>query len=340
MDQGTGRLSRRDALRGLILVPAATTLTGCSVRLENDAPDLPVLTTQGPPPDQEALLAALRSVQDLLRLAESTPANADPWIVPVRAAHRAQITHLVEVMAGLGIDVPSARGSASPSPTPEGTPTGSTSAPPSGTPSGTSGASSRRDSSTTPEPTVTRLADAEGDFPAAATEQAAWDAESDNRVMLVSLSAARRAAQLVLGGTPLQPRGSVPTEKPALMLARAIRPAVHGFEQIAARTPYDEREPVLDTLHWLEGARNDLGPVVEERERTSYDLPRVEDEAGRRRLARALLGDVLKATASQVHAISAQKSSSQQWTSRVWAWAAADHARWGGPLQPFPGTGS
>jgi Domain of unknown function (DUF4439) len=310
-------------------------LTGCGIRLERDAPDLPGLKTQEPPPDQAALLAMLRSVQGLLRSADRTPDGANAWVLPVRIAHQAQVTRLVDVLASLGVDVPSAAGSASPSPTPTGTP--STSA----APSSPSPASTTSTGTPAAGGATGPLATAEVTFPGAATEQKAWAASDGNRPMLVSLCASRRAAaSLLVGGDaprPLAP-GIPPASVSSIPIAQAIRPAVYGFELIAAKTPLRERAQVTDTLHWLGGARDALSAVVGEPEHTSYALPvRVTDAASARRLARALLADVLAAVASQTDAIGSQGWGPQRWTLRLWSNAAADHARWGAPVAAFPG---
>lgn len=319
--QGDAGPSRRALLGGLLAGPAAISLAGCGIRLERDAPDVPGLKTQGPPPDREVLLATLRSVQGLLRAAERTPDDASAWLPPVRVAHRAQVTRLVDVLASLGVDAPSAAGSTSPTPTPTGT-----TSPPSAPAPSTSNVEARS------------LAQAETRYPAAASEIKAWAASTANRPMLVSLCASRRAAASLLGGSDQPPRGTPPAAVSAIPIARAVRPAVYGFERIAAKTPVRQRAQVSATLRWLSGARTDLGPLVRESERTSYALPvRVTDTASARRLAHALLTDVLAAVASQTGRVGDQGTGAQQWTLDVWSRTAADLARWGGPVGPFPG---
>lgn len=267
------------------------------------------------------LLATLRSVQGLLRSAERAPDDASAWLAPVRVAHRAQVTRLVDVLASLGVDAPSAAGSTSPAPTPDGTTSPSSTSGP-----GTSSVEARA------------LATAEARYPATASEPEAWAASAANRPMLVSLCASRRAAAALLGGSDLPPRGTPPAAVSAISIARAVRPAVYGFERIAAKTPVRQRDQVSATLRWLSGARTELGPLVGEPERTSYALPvRVTDTASARRLARALLTDVLTAAASQSGRVGDQGAGAQAWVLRLWASAAADQARWGAPFAPFPG---
>lgn len=334
IDLGEKGPSRRALLAGLVGAPVAISLAGCGIRLENDAPDLPGLKTQGPPPDRTVLLGSLRSVQGLLRSAEQAPDDASVWLEPVRVAHRAQVTRLVDVISGLGIDVPSAAGSSSPEPSPTGTPA------PSSTSSPGPAASTSTTTSTTrrPDAEASRLAKSETTYPAGASERAVWQASDANRTMLVALCASRRAAGSLLSGTAQSRRGTPPRAAAATPIARAIRPAVYGFERIAGRTPLRERDQVAATLRWLSGARTDLNAVVDEPDRLSYDLPvRVTDGASGRRLARILLGDVLTAVAAQTERVAAEDAGSQDWLLRVWAAASADHARWGGPLAPFPG---
>lgn len=335
-------MSRR-ALVASLSAAAGLSLTGCGVRLERDAPQVPGLRTQDPPADQDTLLATLGALQRLVRTAESTDQALSPWVGPLLTMHRSQVSRLVDVMAGLGIDVPSVAGSSSrpPAPAPSTTPSGSgtSPAPPSGaqdTPPPTT--TTRSSASTSLAPDVAALARAEQDVPASAGLGAAWSAEPANRAMLLALGVTRHAAVRVLGARPAMAYGSVPAAPSAAPLAQAIRPAVYGFEVIAARTPTDQRALVTSTLGWLYGARSALDAALEDPARPSYRLPvQVTDQASARRLAQTLLGSVARAAASQVTPTAAQGQARRDWLVRVWSLAAADGWQWGTPPEPFPG---
>ncbi|WP_018155624.1 DUF4439 domain-containing protein [Demetria terragena] len=306
--QGEVAASRRIVLAGVLTAPAALLLSGCGVRMERDAPEIPGVRTQGPPDDQALLLATRRSLQHVLDVAERVPASDNRWISPIKDMHRAQLSELSSVMADAGIRLPA--------------PTTAT-------------------AMATATVGVKELTASEGDYPAIGTEQKAWAASKHNCAMLVSICASRRAAQVLLQPSRTLTHGTAPAATSSLPISRAVRPAVYGFEQIAAKTDPDDRDLVNSTLAWLSGARDALKPVVGEPERPTYVMPvRVTDALSARALARALLTDVITAVASQVDTIAPQGRGAQDWAIRVWALAAADYARWGGPLAAFPGTDS
>ena len=311
--------SRRAALLGLL---AATTMSGCGIRLEDDAPKLPLLPTREPIGGEDALLALLRDSAPLA--AALTTDSLRPYAaglatqretlaaalrqrgVPADAVRAAQEGR--DPSAGAGSHADSA-GADSAAASPDASPDAS---------ADPSGAGSRGTDNVAP--TVIPPADPAGS--AAASAIAAREllpvAAADLRPMLAALAAQRATLAVAAGDrSPSPSSGGEPTADPAarpaaeplardraLAVLAATREAVYGLEVAAARASDSVREKAIDTLAQLRGEvlaqeRNldDDLPATP----TAYRLPvRVRDNASATRLVRTLASGLVGAYAAQL----------------------------------------
>lgn len=299
MSRASGGPSRRAVLSGLGGL-GVLSLTGCGLRLERDAPKLPLLSTQSPHPDRRLLLETIDQLRALE--AQASGGASDSWPARIAGMHRQQVQKLSQVAAGLGISVPQTAPTASASDAAE-------------------------------------LARSETGRTAEATMRSAWKATGDTRAMLVSVVVTRFVAAGLLGAAPDLPHGQAPSGAAAEALLRAVQPAAYGLQIVAARTAPNQRGAVNATLAWLSGARTELEEQSgHSPDALSYQLPeRPTDAASAQKLSRDLLGRVVDACGSQVNAVAALGDSQQDWLTRVWTAAITDDVRRGAPLEPFPG---
>lgn len=308
--------------RRVLLAAAAVAglgLSGCSLRWESDAGDLPVLQTQAPPSDQRLLLSTRASLVSLVEAYAAADPASNRWIAPLTRAHRTQLNRVTRVAAGAGIEVSRGRNGAEPS--------GST---PTTAPADSSASASSR-------PSPADLARAELRLPARHLEDA-WAVRTDRRAMVVTIGVARAGAALLLDPKTSLPRGAAPSAAVARVLLNAVVPATHGLETITARTPAKERTRGEATLRWLWSARTDLEAVAGgDLEYTDLRLPGTVDGSGAASTAARLSADVVTACASQIGAAAGGTAAQRAWLVRLWAHAEADRCRWSGTPQPFPG---
>lgn len=327
--RGTGQQPGTDQRslprRSLLLLGAAaasTALTGCSIRLEQDAPPIPGIPTQGPVADQALLLSTLSGLRQLVQVAQR--AGQIRWAPRLATLHRAQLTHLTQIIAALGIAVPSE---------PAATP------PAVSSPTGTSTAGSRTSTAALAATSAT-LAGVELAGLSASAIGAVARGDDTNLPMLGALLATRGAAAAVLGRPTAWTGDGGPSAPVAVALLNAVRPAVYGLEVVAAKTPLKDRATVRATLTPLYGARAQLEAVAGSQapaDQLSYALPvQVTDAASGRRLAQQLLGRVVTTAASQVPATHHQPGELTALL-RLWSGATAESWRWGVTPTPFPG---
>ena len=181
-------VSRRTVVAGLVaaVLPAA----GCGIRLEDDAPRVPLVPTRTPVPAEAELVALTRDTAALAELASTVPGAVAADLATI---HRRQHTVLRSTL--LAGQVPAADLDAGPSTAPSA-PSPSTSAAPSAAPTAS------------PSGTRVELAAAEGASAAAAGTFAG--VEPDLRATMASLHAQRYAAATLLAGQPPRvPDGAV-----------------------------------------------------------------------------------------------------------------------------------
>lgn len=317
MAERGGDVERRwvvSALLGAVVLPAA----GCGIRLEDDAPRVPLVPTRTPLPLEDDLVALTRDTLALAVAAEALPGDLAR---DVAAVHRRQHTVLRTTLLrrqvpAAEVDATSSTGSASPTTT-------STS------------------SSPTPSPTVDARADLgarEGAAAAAVREYA--DAPTDLLPTVVALHAQRHAAATLLTGRPPEvPSDPVGGDTVARSVA-LTEAAIWFLEVVSARSTGGQRERSDATLVVLRTLRADqLSGGARSASALGHPLPfPVASAPDAARLARealsalrADLGPLLAPLAAEHQA--AGLAAGARWLGTV----EVEAHRWGVDLAPFPG---
>ena len=224
---------------------ATAAISGCQIRLEDDAPDLPLLEPKSAP-DQALLIATLHRVEELRRSTELFGPDAG---LPAEAAaiHARQRDVLAGVLAALGVPQHLV---ASAAPSPAGT--------------------------TTERPDLASVGRLEQ---AATTAGALADlagATAGHRAMLASIATSRSAFGALWGEPPTWPVAEpLPADVAAALLA-ATRATGYGFEVAAAQLDGAEREAALAGRHQLRARASALADIAgseAEPAPLGYDLP-------------------------------------------------------------------
>lgn len=300
---------RRIVVGGLVamVLPAS----GCGIRLEDDAPRVPLLPTRTPVPAEAELAALTRDTASLAELAESVPGALAAGLATI---HRRQYTVLRTTL--LAERVPAADLAAP------------TSAGPSPSPSATA----------SPGPGRARLAADEGASAAAASTFAG--VAPDLRATMASLHAQRYAAATLLAGRPPSvPLDPVGGERVAA-LATSTSAAIYFLEVVAARSVGRQRASADATLAALRallvdqragGARPDT-PL-------GHPLPfPVDSPAAAARLARDAISTVRAGYGEHLAPIVASDGGPGLAALTRWLGGVEVEAhRWGVDLAPFPG---
>lgn len=315
--QGT---TRRTLVAGA-LGALALCLAGCGIRLEDDAPRVPLVPTRTPVPAEAELVALTTETLALAELAATAPGALAAALTTIhRRQHTVLRTTLLrqQVPAAL-LDAPS---SASPSASPTRSPSASVS--PSPTPSPTASA-------------LETLAAAEAASAARAAEFAG--AESDLLATLASLHAQRYAAATLLSGRP----PTVPTDPvegaAVEALAASTSAAVYLFEVVSARSGGAQRTRSDATLEVLRRLRADQVAGGSSPEGTiGHPLPfPVETSADAARLAREALLALRAGYGEHLGALAAAESGAGLSAATRWLGTVEVQAhRWGLELEPFP----
>lgn len=273
-----GALPRRDVLGMALLAAGGLALTGCGIRLESDAPRVPLLPTRTPGPDEVALGDARAR---LLRLQASLTGDASPAATTAIRLHTEQLAVITAALSQLG--APAATASATASGTSSAAGTGTST----GAGTGTAATSSI---STASDADAARLEEQA----ATTTAAALATATSAYLPMLTSLTAAHhRIAQLF--GAPALPVPTPPAFDEASTLLRTVAAARYGLEVavVRARGHRDAIETARRSVEgWLRGltlaaAGSGVGADA------GYALPfAVTDDASATRLAAHLLSTV------------------------------------------------
>jgi hypothetical protein len=331
--------------RRTVVLGAVASLCGCAVRLEDDAPPIPLIPTREPVPAEEALLWLLA---DCRRLSAAGPAGAGSGTTPGTETgtprpdvYDEQVSVLRSALHRAGVPIETLDETIADATTPStGTGTATPSAPEAG--------AATAPSTTTPAAPST---------PAGATPQpsAALDRIEDVRrcgpgmfPIVMSLLSQRWAA-VVLAGDPLpepmvEDRSARIWRFPALARGFALlsQPGVYGLEVVSAQLSGDARAAALvalDTVRRL-GREQDIraGGSTPPPE-IGYALPTpVDSEESAAALASLVLGTLTEGYGGLLPTIT---GSAQQDTARdVVTWigsVVALGADWGLAPQPFPG---
>ncbi len=300
--------SRRSLLGGMGL-GALAAACGCGVRLEEDAPRVPLVPTREPVPDEEMLLRTLEHTRSLQALAAEVADAGEPTRVsglPAELAelHRVQVDVLADLLVAGGVPLPT------------------TTSAPSGTPSEESLSSAEL--SAAADPALDALA----------------EVSAPNLPMLLTLTAQRAAAASLLGEQPGWAELVGPERDLAAALLRSLRPVVYGFEVVAARTPSGERGQVSDTLRRLRQRARQLGELAAGSappDDLGYALPYpVNDAESRNRLATEMLTGLQQAVASRSAATAGDPEAVTGAVQLLTDAVVVGHG-WGVPLAAFPG---
>lgn len=221
--EGTRRGSlptRRELLRTAALATVvAPLLVACDIRLEDDAPTLPLLQRKSVP-DEAVLVDLVRRTTALAQAAGRVP-NSNDAVSTLATIHRTQADVLRSRLTSAGVPNHVIDGTTTTTTTsPASAPTAAVSAPPSTTP---------QDVATAETALVAAV------LPTLATVTAA------NRAVVASVVASCGAAAEILGSTvpwptadPLPPAAAVP-------LLEGTRSTAYAFQVVAAQTGGDQR---------------------------------------------------------------------------------------------------
>lgn len=312
MTEGTRPgIPRRTVVAGVVAAVLPT--AGCGIRLEDDAPRVPLVPTRTPVPAEAELVALTRGTAALAELAATVPGAV---AADLATLHRRQHTVLRSTLLADG--VPAADLDAAPSASPTATATSS----PSATTTGGRAA----------------LAAAEG--ASAATAAGFAGVSDDLRATIASLHAQRYAAAALLSGrpptVPLDPVGGDQVSA----LATAASAAVYFLEIVSARSTGAQRDRSDATLAALRDLRADqLAGGAQPDDSLGHPLPfPVDDAAAAARLARASLTTLRAAYGEHLGPIVASDGGPGLAALTRWLGTVEVEAhRWGVDLEPFPG---
>lgn len=306
------RVPRRTVVVGL--AAAVLPVAGCGIRLEDDAPRVPLVPTRTPLPAEDELVALTRGTADLAELAATVPGGLAADLTGI---HRRQLTVLRTTLLGAG--VPATTLDAGPSPT------ASASSPAASPPAA-------------PSASPAQLARAEGASAAAAASFAGVD--PDLRATVAALHAQRfAAAELLSGRAPTVPGAAVGGE-PVRALAERTAAAAYFLEVVAARSSGGQRSRADTTLAAL---RDVLADQVAGGSRPEVPLGHplpfaVDDAAGAARLARQALTTLRAGYGEQLSPVVASGGGAGLAALTRWLGTVEVQAhRWGVDLAPFPG---
>jgi uncharacterized protein DUF4439 len=305
---------RRTVMAGVVVTVLSA--SGCGIRLEDDAPRIPLVPTRTPVPAEAELVRLTRGTAALADLAATVPGQL---AADLAALHRRQHSVLRSALVAQG--VPAATLDAPPSTSPSASPSGSPA--PSASPPRTSPAA---------------LAAAE----AASAAQAASFAgvAPDLAPTVAALHAQRYAAATLLTGRPPTVPGDPVGGRPAGILATSTSAAAYFLEVVSARSAGAQRARATTTLLALRalladqqagGARPDVA--------LGHPLPfPVSSAANAARLARESLTSLRAGYGEQLGPVVASDRGPGMAALTRWLGTVEVEAhRWGVALEPFPG---
>lgn len=336
--------SRRSVLGALGLAAVTVPLAACGIRLEDDAPRLPLIPTREPVPGEAFLLGLWLGSTDLAEQASALGGAAAALPARLAALHRDQAEVLRTLLRTAGVPDVVVREAEQQ----HGSAATASSAPTSSSPASSSTATATAtDSSTATGPTTTPTAPSRSTL--AASEVASLSAESfaalgaldAETVPAPAAALAQRAtAATLLGRAPTWPTQEAVSPALAAAALEATRAAVYGLEVVAAQSSGSQRRLATTTLATLRArvarlesvAGDSAGPPS-----LGYPLPfPVTGAASARRLAQHVLSGLRAAHAAATARAAGDPSglaATVQWLTE----AEGLCHRWGLPLEPFPG---
>jgi uncharacterized protein DUF4439 len=332
--------TRRTALGALALAAVTLPLAACGIRLEDDAPRLPLVPTREPIPGEAFLLGLWLGSGDLADLAARVGGPATSLPARLAPLHREQAAALRSLVGRLGIpDRVAADAEAAHRRAQDATATAGSST--AATPPSTGSAATPGSATNTPAvPTTASLAAAEAEAlaPESFAELAALSAKA---VPVAAAALAQRAAAATLLGKTVRWAEQPAVEaRLAATALESIRSAVYGFEVVAAQSRDAQRALATTTLATLRARAAVVSTLAGEAAAPpslGYPLPfAVTTPAAARRLAVSVLGGL---RASHAAAIEGAAGAAGSLASCV-EWLAEAEVlayRWRMAPQPFPG---
>lgn len=336
-----GGPTRRAALGVIAAAAAVLPLAACGIRLEDDAPRVPLVPTREPLPAEGFLLGLWLGSGDLAAQASALGGAATAIPTRLAALHREQERVLRSVLRSMGVPdravaeaQESHRRAAATATTPPAT---SSSGPAS---QGAPSPSGQPTPAATPPPSPIRLGEAEA--AALAPESLAGLADVPRASVAVAAAtlAQRAAASALLGSAVTWPEQSGVPAEVAVIALDAARAAVYGLEVVAAQSRAAQRTLATSTLATLRArvaALEELAGEAAPPPALGYPLPfPVTTEAAARRLALHVLTG-FRETCARTAGAGARDASALAAVVQWLAEAEGLAHRWGLPLEPFPG---
>jgi len=322
MSQATPPGPGRRALAGLALGVAAAAVGACGVRLEDDAPRVPLIPTRTPVPAEAELTALTRETDRLAELAGALSGDLEADLATIhRRQHAVLRTTLVREQ--VPVDALDA------SPAPVGTEPAETAASPS------TGATPSAE-----EAEADRAALAEEEARSAARSGDFAGVDDDLLAPVAALHAQRYAAATLLSGQPpVVPADPVSGEEIAALAGRTAA-AVWFLEVVAARSTGGQRTRAERTLAALRALLSDQeAGGSRPAETLGHPLPfPVETPTQAARLARDVLTTLRSEHGAALEPLATDHGATGIEAATRWLGAVEVEAhRWGVPLQPFPG---
>jgi hypothetical protein len=315
---------------GALALPSAS----CGIRLEDDAPRLPLVPTRTPVPAESALVDLTR---DTAQLAVQAAALGGALGAELATLHRRQHTVLRTTLVRR--QVPASALDAEPTTGSTGAPTGSPGPTPTTTPTGSPATPTGGPPAVAPAPDERgALAAEEGAAAAAAGDLAGVG--KDLRATVAALHAQRyAAATLLAGGPPTVPTDPVDSS-PVDDLAQETSGAIWLLEVVSARSTGTQRRRSDTTLAALRGVLADqLAGGTRPEAALGHPLPfEVRSPADGARLAREVLEALRAGYGPHLEPLVTESGPPGMAAATRWLGTVEVEAyRWGLDLRPFPG---
>lgn len=345
--------TRRAALAGVGAAVVALPLAACGIRLEDDAPRLPLVPTREPVPAESFLLEVWTGSAALAEQAAAIGAAAGSLPARLAQLHREQAGVMRAVLVRLGVPesvlekaqqaaVATSAPSTGPSSarTTPGATVGSTTQGPGSTTGGPGPTTTEPTSPATAGPSPASLGEAEARL--LTSESFVSLAELDDTTVAVAgaLLAQRAAAASLLGEEPGWAREEWSEPGLASALLETLRSAAYGFEVVAAQSKGAQAalaKQGLATLRQREAELEQLAGAQAAPPALGYPLPfRVATPGDARRLAVHVLTGLRESVAAQLTAADGRA----QPLAALTRWLAETEvlaSRWGIALEAFPG---
>ncbi len=315
---------------------AAMSLAACGIRLEDDAPRVPLIPTRAPISGEAFLIALWRHSDDLAERATSLGGPATGLPARLAGLHRRQVAVLQSELLRLGVPQKVLDDATAPSTTP--TPGATTSTAPT-TGASTTGPATGSGTSPVLGPKALAAQEASDLGPTAIASLARVPSSA---VPLVGSVLAQRAAATILLGAPAtwpEPTWSAPSL--AASYLESTRAAVYAFEVVAAQSPTGAQRTLalatLATLQSRESEQESLAGASAGPAALGYPLPfAVTTPAAARRLAARVLTDLRASVARDLGSTSGDLGplgALVQWLADTEVLG----SRWGVQLAAFPG---